>query len=250
MLGRTLHLALYPGRHCSGGHAGPGVPAGPGVRRNPPPPGRNCRTGYVAGGGTGPASAGSIQPGPSPGRAEIAFTMIIGASAGGHGDAGYRGSGRGRRRAGWWPRAGPSGFRGCWAGPARGCGCLLPGRWPGRPLAAAVPGRSWCPCRTRRTRWPWSSPRSATSAPVASKIRKPTSPSVAIRAKSYGFGASRAAVSRASNGRWVNPGVGGLGGHRGTAYMLGGRVLYDAAGAQRLINDGYLPPPGEPSRQN
>jgi hypothetical protein len=183
MLGRTLHLALYPGRHCSGGHAGPGVPAGPGVRRNPPPPGRNCRTGYVAGGGTGPASAGSIQPGPSPGRAEIAFTMIIGASAGGHGDAGYRGSGRGRRRAGWWPRAGPSGFRGCWAGPARGCGCLLPGRWPGRPLAAAVPGRSWCPCRTRRTRWPWSSPRSATSAPVASKIRKPTSPSVAIRAK-------------------------------------------------------------------
>ena len=61
---------------------------------------------------------------------------------------------------------------------------------------------------TRRTRWPCSSPRSAMSLPVASKIRSPSRPSMATRAKSYGLGEWRAAVSRASNWRWVNPRVG------------------------------------------
>ena len=50
--------------------------------------------------------------------------------------------------------------------------------------------------------------RSAMSAPVASKIRKPSSPSIAISAKSHGLDDSRAAVSRASNCRWVKPRVG------------------------------------------
>jgi hypothetical protein len=43
---------------------------------------------------------------------------------------------------------------------------------------------------------------------VASKIRKPSRPSMATSAKSEEFGDSRAAVSRASNCRWVNPRVG------------------------------------------
>ena len=45
---------------------------------------------------------------------------------------------------------------------------------------------------TRSTRWPCSSPRSPMSAPVASKIRKPSSPSIATRAKSFGLGERRA----------------------------------------------------------
>jgi hypothetical protein len=40
---------------------------------------------------------------------------------------------------------------------------------------------------------------------VASKIRRPSRPSMATSAKSYGSGDSRAAVSSASNCRWVNP---------------------------------------------
>jgi hypothetical protein len=59
---------------------------------------------------------------------------------------------------------------------------------------------------TRRTRRPCSSPRSAISALVASKIRRPSSLSMATRAKAHGSVESRAAVSRASNCRWVNPG--------------------------------------------
>jgi hypothetical protein len=42
---------------------------------------------------------------------------------------------------------------------------------------------------------------------VASKIRKPSRPSMATSAKSHWFGDWRAAVSRASNCRWVNPSV-------------------------------------------
>jgi hypothetical protein len=61
---------------------------------------------------------------------------------------------------------------------------------------------------TRSTRWPCSSPRSAMSAPVASKIRRPSSPSIATSAKSHGDDDWRAAVSKASNCRWVNPRVG------------------------------------------
>ena len=40
---------------------------------------------------------------------------------------------------------------------------------------------------TRSTWWPCSSPRSAMSALVASKIRRPSRPSMATRAKSYGL---------------------------------------------------------------
>jgi hypothetical protein len=54
---------------------------------------------------------------------------------------------------------------------------------------------------TCSTRWPCSSPRSAMSALMASKIRKPSSPSMATSAKPHGFGDSRAAVSSASNRR-------------------------------------------------
>jgi hypothetical protein len=59
--------------------------------------------------------------------------------------------------------------------------------------------------QTRSTRWPCSSPRSVISAPVASKIRKPSRPRMATRAKALRSGDWRAAVSRASNCRWVNP---------------------------------------------
>jgi Arc/MetJ family transcription regulator len=68
---------------------------------------------------------------------------------------------------------------------------------------------------TRRTRWPCSSPRSPMSALVASKIRKPSSPSIATRAKSHGSGDWRAAVSRAPDCRWVNPRAGDSGGTAG-----------------------------------
>ncbi len=54
---------------------------------------------------------------------------------------------------------------------------------------------------TRSTRRPCSSPRSAISAPVASKIRNPSRPSIATSAKSDGFDDLRAYVSRASNCR-------------------------------------------------
>jgi hypothetical protein len=54
--------------------------------------------------------------------------------------------------------------------------------------------------------------RSVTSAPVASKIRSPSRLSIATRAKSLVFGDSRAAVSSASNCRWVRPRVGDSGG--------------------------------------
>ena len=53
------------------------------------------------------------------------------------------------------------------------------------------------------------------SAPVASKIRKPGSLSMATSAKSDGFEDSRAAVSRALNCRWVKPRVGDSAGTAG-----------------------------------
>jgi hypothetical protein len=49
---------------------------------------------------------------------------------------------------------------------------------------------------------------------VASKIRRPSRPSMAISAKSQAFGDSRA-VSSASNCRWVNPRVGDSAGTAG-----------------------------------
>jgi len=51
--------------------------------------------------------------------------------------------------------------------------------------------------------------------PVASKIRRPSRPSMATRAKAQGSWESRAAVSRASNRRWVNPRVGDSAGTAG-----------------------------------
>jgi hypothetical protein len=54
---------------------------------------------------------------------------------------------------------------------------------------------------TRGTRWLCSSPRPAMSALVASKIRKPSRPSMAASAKSQQLDVSLAAASRASNCR-------------------------------------------------
>ena len=51
------------------------------------------------------------------------------------------------------------------------------------------------------------------SAPVASKIRSPSSPSIVTSAKSVGLAEARAADSRASNYRWDNPSVGDSGGN-------------------------------------
>ena len=50
------------------------------------------------------------------------------------------------------------------------------------------------------------------SALQASKIRRPSSPSMAARAKSFRFVDSRAVVRMASNRRWVSPRVGDSGG--------------------------------------
>ena len=61
--------------------------------------------------------------------------------------------------------------------------------------------------RTRNTRWPCSSQRPAMSAAVASKIRKPGSPSMATRTESPGFADSRVAMSKASNCGWEIPGL-------------------------------------------
>jgi hypothetical protein len=52
-------------------------------------------------------------------------------------------------------------------------------------------------------------------AAVASKIRRPGKPSMVTRAKLHGSGDWRAAVSRASNCRCVNPSVGDSGGTAG-----------------------------------
>jgi hypothetical protein len=49
----------------------------------------------------------------------------------------------------------------------------------------------------------------------ASKIRRPSSPGMATSAKSHRFGDWRAAVSSASNCRWVNPSVGDSAGTEG-----------------------------------
>ena len=69
--------------------------------------------------------------------------------------------------------------------------------------------------RTRRTRWTCSSPRSAMLALVGFEDPRPSSPSIATRAKSYGLADSRLAVSMASNCRCVKPSVGASGGTAG-----------------------------------
>jgi hypothetical protein len=46
------------------------------------------------------------------------------------------------------------------------------------------------------------------SALVASKIRKPSRPSMATSARSHELGDWRAVASKASNCRWVNPSIG------------------------------------------
>src|SRR4051812_27514890 len=58
--------------------------------------------------------------------------------------------------------------------------------------------------RTRRTPWPCSSPRSSMLLPVASKVRRLRSPSIMTSAKSLRLVEVLAAVSSASNCRWVS----------------------------------------------
>jgi hypothetical protein len=70
------------------------------------------------------------------------------------------------------------------------------------------------------------------SALVASKIRKPSSPSMAASAKSHGVGDSRAAVSRASNCRWVNPSVGDSAGTPGRRTCSAGECYRTPSRAQ------------------
>jgi len=67
------------------------------------------------------------------------------------------------------------------------------------------------------------SPRSVTSVPVASKIRKPSRPSMVTGAKSNRFVDVRAAVSMASNCRWVRPSVGDSGGTVGRRTYSAGK---------------------------
>jgi hypothetical protein len=57
------------------------------------------------------------------------------------------------------------------------------------------------------------------------KIRKPGGPSMATRAKAHGSGEWRAAVSRASTCRWVNPTVGDSGGTVGRRTCSAGEKL-------------------------
>ena len=66
------------------------------------------------------------------------------------------------------------------------------------------------------------------SALVASKIRKPSSPSMATSAKSQWSGDWRAAVSRASNCKWVKPKVGD------SAGTVGRRTCSAGEGARTL----------------
>ena len=63
---------------------------------------------------------------------------------------------------------------------------------------------------------------------VASKIRRPSSPSRHTSAKSFRLGDCRAAVSRASSCRWVSPRVGDSAGTRGSADVLGRGVVEQA----------------------
>ena len=77
-------------------------------------------------------------------------------------------------------------------------------------------------------------------APVASKIRSPSRPSIATRAKSNRLADCLAAVSIASNCRWVSPRVGDSAGHVGRRTYSAGRVLQDAvddAGAVEARDD-------------
>ncbi|SRR6266571_1590634 len=79
-------------------------------------------------------------------------------------------------------------------------------------LAAALPGRDIhvvadAACAGKE-RWIFAVAPATGSALVASKIRRPSRPSMATRAKSFRLADSRAAVSRASNCRCVKPSVG------------------------------------------
>ncbi|MEU6746694.1 hypothetical protein ABZ914_10770 [Spirillospora sp. NPDC046719] len=69
---------------------------------------------------------------------------------------------------------------------------------------------------------------------MASKIRNPSSPSIATSAKSMEWDDARAADSKASNCRCESPSVGKFGWDVGAADVVGGRVLenpVDHAGA-------------------
>ena len=75
---------------------------------------------------------------------------------------------------------------------------------------------------TRSTRWPCSSPRSAISALVASKIRKPSRPSMATSAKSDGFGRLPGGGEQGLELQVREPQGRRFGGHRRAAHVLGG----------------------------
>jgi hypothetical protein len=107
--------------------------------------------------------------------------------------------------------------------------------WQARSTARATAGgrgrtASLSPLPTTvKTRCPWTSDRSATSAPVASKIRSPRSPSIATRAKSQGLVESRAAVRSAPNCRWLSPKV-------GESFETCGRRTYSARECSRTAS--------------
>jgi hypothetical protein len=134
--------------------------------------------------------------------------------------------------------------------PALRCARRRRGRSPAQPRAATGRGRSWRPLpTTRSTRWPCSSPRSVTSVAQASKIRKPSRPSVATRAKSLRLVDSRAVVSSASNCRWVRPRVGDSRGTVGRRSHCARGVLQqpvDDAGAVEPAH--HRGPPGDRGR--
>jgi hypothetical protein len=101
---------------------------------------------------------------------------------------------------------------------------------------------------TRSTRWPCSSPRSAMSALVASKIRKPSRPSIATSAI--------ARIRRLAGGceqglelQMGEPQGRRFGGHRRAAHVLGGRMLQYAIKDAGPVEPGRdREPPGHGGR--
>ena len=95
---------------------------------------------------------------------------------------------------------------------------------------------------TLSTRWPRASSSAVTSDPVASKIRIPSSPSMATRAKSFRLADSRPALSMASNCTWLSPRVGDSGG-------TWGRRTYSAGECSRMPSMTQGPVEGRDHRE-
>lgn len=75
--------------------------------------------------------------------------------------------------------------------------------------------------------------------PVASKIRKPSRPSMATRAKSLMLADSLAAVSSASNCRCDRPCLGDSGGHCRAPDVVRGRVFEDRVDDAGAVEAGH-----------